>query len=91
MVIYFTRDFCLPCQVMKPWIDELRREQLAAVDVVVVNVDRGDNHRFANHFRIEEVPTQVFVSAAGRIEMRNDGVATKEQMLATLRRLGWTR
>jgi len=89
MMVGFTRDFCLPCQVMKPWIIQLRREHTQTVDVVVVNIDRKKNQRLALHFGIKSVPTQIFVSAAGRIEARSEGVASKEDMTSSLRRLGW--
>lgn len=89
MLIWFTRDYCLPCQIMKPWVQQLRREQSQRVDVVVVNLDREKNRRFGLHFAITSVPTQIFISKAGLIEARAEGVATGEEMTATIRRLGW--
>lgn len=89
VMIDFTRDYCLPCQVMAPWVDELRTEYAASVDVVEVNIDRRDNERFALFFSIKSVPTQVFVDASGHIEARHEGVASKKEMNATLSRLGW--
>ena len=88
-MIDFTRDFCLPCQIMKPWISQLRLEHSQALDVVVVNIDREKNQRLALHFGIESVPTQVFVSASGHVEARHMGAASKEEMQGTLRRLRW--
>ena len=88
-MIGFTRDYCLPCQVMKPWITQLRGEQTGTVDVVTVNIDRGKNQRFGQFFGIRSVPTQVFVGSSGHIEARHEGAATKEGMAETLTRLGW--
>ncbi len=88
-MIDFTRDYCLPCQIMAPWVDELRTEYEGSVDVVEVNIDRGGNQRFALFFSIESVPTQVFVDASGHVEARHEGVASKDEMNATLSRLGW--
>jgi len=89
MMVHFTRDYCLACQVMKPWISQLRGERGASLDVVVVNIDRPGNQRFAQHFVVEAVPAQVFVGASGRVEARHEGVATLEQMTAKLDGLGW--
>jgi len=91
MMIGFTRDYCLPCQVMKPWIAQLRREHVQWLDVVVINVDRTKNQRFAPLLGTRSVPTQLFIAPSGRIETRHEGVATLEEMKATFRRLGWTR
>ena len=91
MMIGFTGDYCLPCQVMKPWLAELKREHARAVDVVVVNLDRKKNQRFRSLLNSETVPTQVFVGPSGRIEARQAGLLTREQMTTTFRRLGWIR
>ena len=42
IIIVFTRDYCTPCQVMKPWIGELALQH-TTVDVVSINVDRKAN------------------------------------------------
>ena len=91
MMIGFTRDYCLPCQVMKPWIAELRREHARAVDVVIVNIDRKKNQPFRSLAGSGTVPTQVFVGPTGRVEERQPGLLTREQMTATFRKLGWIR
>ena len=89
MLIDFTRDYCLPCQVMAPWVAQLRTDYRGTVDVVEVNIDRGDNERLGHFFTIKSVPTQVFVDASGHVEARHEGLASKEEMTATLSRLGW--
>ncbi len=89
MMISFSRDFCLPCQVMKPWIAQLRGEHNGKVDVVEVNIDRGKYQRFGQFFLIKSVPTQIFISSSGHLEARHDGVATKNMMNQTFKRLGW--
>lgn len=91
MMIAFTRDFCLPCQLMKPWIRQLRAGHQGKVDVVAVNIDRARNDHYAQRFGITTVPTQVFVSASGQVETRHVGTATQDEMDATLMKLGWLR
>jgi thioredoxin 1 len=91
MMIEFTRDFCLPCQILAPSIAELRQTHAAEIDVVEVNLDREKHERHALFFRIEAVPTLVFVDPSGRILARHDGIATKEEMERTFASLGWIR
>lgn len=89
VMIAFTRDYCLPCQVMKPWVATLRREHAHTIDVVAINLDRKKNERFAPFLGTRVVPTQIFVGSNGHIEARHEGVSTVEAMTATFRRLRW--
>lgn len=89
MMIDFTRDFCLPCQVMAPSLGDLRQAHGDAIDIVEVNTDRPENERYAQFFVIETVPTQVFVDPSGAIVERHGGIATKQEMTTTFQRLGW--
>lgn len=87
LVVHFTRDFCLPCQEMKPTIDALRRETRGAVDVAVVNVDRPASRPLAAELAITSVPTQIYVDAEGAVVARHEGLATAEEMRAEVTRL----
>ncbi len=89
MMIEFTRDFCLPCQIIAPAIAELRQVHAAQIDVVQVNLDRAEHERHALFFRVETVPTLVFVDPSGRILARQEGVTTKDEMERTFASLGW--
>ncbi|MFW5739460.1 MAG: thioredoxin family protein [Myxococcota bacterium] len=91
MLVEITRDFCLPCQVMAPAVAELRQQYQNEIDVVVVNVDRAQNHELGRFFQARTVPALVFVAPSGEIVARRQGVTAKKEMEATLRRLGWIR
>jgi thiol-disulfide isomerase/thioredoxin len=88
MMIVFSRDYCTPCRVMKPWVTEVAEEH-TAIDVVSVNIDRRKYEHFGRFFQVSAVPTLVFADADGRVSARREGLATEQQMTATLRRLGW--
>lgn len=88
MMIVFSRDYCTPCRVMKPWVAEMARKY-PAIDVVSVNVDRPKYEHLGRFFHIKAAPTLVFTDADGRVSARREGLATKKQMTGTLRRLGW--
>ena len=89
MMIDFTRDFCLPCQVMAPSVAELAREHAGRVDVVEVNIDREHNQGYGRFFAIDAVPTQVWVDADGGIVARHAGLASKQEMQQMFEQLAW--
>lgn len=91
LVISFTRDFCLPCQVMAPSVADIRREHAGAVDVVELNIDREPYERHARFFVIDSVPAQVFVDSTGAVVERRSGVATRDELNRVLRKLRWIR
>jgi thiol:disulfide interchange protein len=90
MMVEFSRDYCTPCQVMKPWVAEIAIEN-SAVDVLSVNVDRKKYEHIGSFFHVTAVPSLIFVGADGQIIRRSEGLAKKEQMSNALRELGWAR
>jgi thioredoxin 1 len=89
IMIDFTRDHCLPCQIMAPWVEELRKKHAALVNLVEINIDRKENKPLARYFKARSIPTQVYVDERGREVSRHVGIATKPQMERTLKRLGF--
>jgi len=88
MLLVFSRDYCTPCQVMKPWVSELAAAA-PGVDVVTVNVDRQAHEHIGGFFKISAVPTLVYLQGNGDVARRTEGLAKKGQMLTVLRELGW--
>lgn len=88
MMVVFSRDYCAPCRIMEPWVQELAREH-PSVDIVEVNVDREAQQHLGRFFQITAVPALVFLAPGGHVERRRNGVARKEEMVALLRSLGW--
>lgn len=89
VVIDFTRDHCLPCEIMAPWVGELRKELDGKVDVTEMNIDRPGNKELGLFFKVGSIPTQVYIDAAGKEVSRHVGLATKPQMTATMRKHGF--
>lgn len=88
MMIVFSRDYCAPCQIMKPWVAEFASEN-PKIDVVTVNVDRKKYEHIGSFFKVTSVPSLVYAEADGRVVKRTNGLAKKQQMTKTLRELGW--
>jgi len=89
ILIDFTRDHCLPCQIMAPWVDELRKKHADRVAVVEINIDRPENKSIGRFFKARSIPTQVYIDAQGREVARHVGLATKPQMERVLKRHGF--
>jgi thiol-disulfide isomerase/thioredoxin len=85
----FSRDNCLPCELMRPWVDDLRRRHEGTVAVIEVNIDRAENKALAVFFKARAVPLQVYVDADGKEVSRSTGIATLAQMQNQLERLGF--
>lgn len=88
MMIEFSRDYCTPCQVMKPWVTAIAEEN-PGVDVLTLNVDRKRNEHIGSFFQVTAVPSLVFVGGDGKVVRRDEGLRKKQQMTKALEELGW--
>ena len=79
VLVDFYADWCRPCQMLAPTLDELAREMPHA-KIVKVNVD--DNPELAGHFSVSSIPA-LMVFKEGRLVAQRLGVLDK----ASLRQL----
>lgn len=56
VLVDFFADWCGPCQMMEPTIEELTEEN----DLVVAEVDVDSNQKIAADFNVRSVPTYIF-------------------------------
>jgi thioredoxin 1 len=89
LLLEFTRNHCLPCEIMAPWMKELRAKHAAQVKIIEINIDRAENKQLARYFKARSIPTQVYVDKSGRQVSRHVGLATKPQMERTMKRHGF--
>ncbi len=75
-VLYFTAEWCNPCQSTKPIAEELLKEGL--VDFVFVDVD--SELELVKKFEIKSVPTYILIQD-GQETKRMNGAKTREQFL----------
>ena len=80
-------DKCIPCQMMEPVLEELRKEYEGKLDVVFINI-RTD-YEEAEKYSIRVIPTQIFYSPAGDELFRHVGFFSKEDILKTWKELGF--
>ena len=81
VLIDFYADWCGPCKMMAPVIEELA-EELPNAAVGKVNVD--ENPELARKFKIYSIPTLVIIKNGAEVE-RAVGVKPKEALIEMLK------
>lgn len=76
---------CIPCKMMAPLLEELKREYQGKAAVHFVDV-RHDKQA-VDRFRIKGIPSQVFYDRRGREVYRHLGFMDKQAMTMILNRL----
>ena len=84
VVVDFWAEWCGPCKMLAPALDEIATEQ-PGVKVAKVNVE--ENQALAERFGIRSIPTLLYF-AAGELKDRTVGVISKRQVIAKLEKLG---
>lgn len=77
---------CIPCKMMAPILEELKKSHAGAFEVVFIDV--WENKEEAKKYGIEMIPTQIFFDAAGKERFRHQGFYSKEDILAKWKELG---
>lgn len=78
-------DKCVPCIMMAPVLEELKKEYAGSLDVVFV--DAWKKPEEANSYRVRMIPTQIFYDASGKELYRHVGFMSKEDILKKLAEL----
>lgn len=77
---------CIPCKMMAPIIEELKKEYAGRADIIFIDVWK--NPAEAKKYGIRAIPTQIFFDADGREVHRNTGFMDKKRIVEVLTRLG---
>ena len=77
---------CIPCKKMAPILEELKKELAGKIDVEFININ--EKPALADKYKIEYIPTQVFLDATGKELFRHVGFYAKADILAKWRELG---
>lgn len=77
---------CIPCKMMKPILDELKRDY--ADRFITEFIDVWENPDAGKHYQIELIPTQIFYDAEGKELFRHQGFFGKEDILGKWKELG---
>jgi catechol 2,3-dioxygenase len=75
VVVDFWAEWCGPCKMLAPALDEIAREQQGQATVAKVNID--ENPALAARFNIQSIPTLIYFSG-GEVRDQSSGVVTKK-------------
>jgi thioredoxin 1 len=78
---------CIPCKMMAPILEELKKEYEGRLDVVYIDVN--ENRDEAAKYKINLIPTQVFLDPSGKELFRHEGFFSKEDILAKWKEFGF--
>jgi len=77
---------CIPCKMMAPILDDLRKTYAGRMDVVFIDV--WQNPDAGKKYGINVIPTQIFYDAAGKELFRHEGFIGKEDILSKWKEFG---
>lgn len=76
---------CIPCKMMAPILEELKREYADRMNVEFIDV--WQNPDAGKQYGIETIPTQIFYDAQGKELFRHVGFFAKDDILAKWKEL----
>lgn len=77
VLVDFTANWCGPCKMIAPVIEELAKEYAGRIKIGKVDVDH--NPKIATEYAVMSIPTLVFFNKAKAME-QVVGALTKEQL-----------
>jgi thioredoxin 1 len=83
VMVDFWAEWCRPCHMLSPTVEEIAREHAGKLKVVKLNVD--ENMNAAGKFNIRGIPT-LLVFKAGQVADQIVGAVPKEQIEKVIQR-----
>ena len=84
VLVDFWAEWCGPCKMIAPLLDEIATEQAGQVKVARVNVDT--NPVLAARYGIQSIPTLLYF-AGGEVRAKTIGVTGKRAIVSKLEKL----
>ena len=82
VLIGFYAEWCGPCKMMSPILEELKSELGEQITIVKIDVDK--NLSVATKFQVRGVPT-LMLFQSGKMLWRQSGVVRKEDLIGIIK------
>jgi thioredoxin 1 len=79
-------DKCIPCRMMQPVLESLRKEYPGKLEVQFIDVWKDQSA--GQKFGIESIPTQIFFNSSGKELFRHVGFFSKDDIVSKYHELG---
>jgi thioredoxin 1 len=80
---------CVPCKMMAPIIAELTKEYKGILNVKFIDVWKKENVEQAKKYKINSIPTQIFLDKDGKELWRHLGFISKKDIMKKWKSLGY--
>ncbi len=84
VLVDFWAEWCGPCKMLAPLLDEITKEHADRIKVAKVNVD--NNPALAERYDIQSIPTLLYF-AKGEVRNQTVGVISKRKIVEHLEEL----
>ncbi|CAN5538393.1 thioredoxin [soil metagenome] len=84
VLVDFWAEWCGPCKMIAPILDEIAKEKAGSVKIAKVNVDQ--NQSLSARYNIRAIPTLLFFKD-GQLRDQVTGMASKKDLLSRIESL----
>ena len=81
VLVDFWAEWCGPCKMISPLLDEIAKEKAGSVKVAKVNID--ENQSLSFRFNVRAIPTLLFFKD-GEVRDQVTGMTSKKDLLGRL-------
>jgi thioredoxin 1 len=86
MVVDFGSNSCIPCRQLRPVLQKVRKDHEGRLEVLIIEIQK--NQQLAAEYRIQVMPTVVFIDKAGKEVFRHQGFMSEEKIKEQLAKMG---
>ena len=79
---------CIPCKMMAPILDKLKKEYAGRAAVIFLDVEKDPS--LIKRFGVSAIPTQIFFDRDGKGVLRHRGFMSEKEIVEQFKKMGPT-